>query len=88
MNLTALSLYRAKRSVPSVPTTAERLHAWQHQRPRDWRDDGPDRDPLDVAVVAAAHRLAEGLPLDAYDWEALKAKATSELIEHDNEARF
>lgn len=84
MHLTNLPLYRAKRTVPSVPTTAERLHAWQHTRPRDWRDDGPDRDPLDVAAIAAAHRLAEGLPLDAYDWEALKAKAAAELIDLDS----
>lgn len=82
--LTRLSMSYAKRGVPSVPSPQERLRAWQHSRPRDWREDGPDTDPLDLAATAAATRLAEGLPLDAYDWEALKAKATSELIDLDS----
>ena len=45
--------------------------------------DGPTRDPLDVAAEQAARRLANGLPLSDADWEALKAKATNELMEYD-----
>lgn len=86
MQLTAPYLTRVRDGVPSVPTNTDRLRAWHHRRPRA-ESDGPERDPLDVAAEAAAKRLADGLSLDAYDWEALKAKATSELIEHD-EATF
>ena len=48
--------------------------------------DGPTRDPLDVAAEQAARRLANGRPLEDFDWEALKAKATNELTEIDRAA--
>ena len=50
--------------------------------------DGPDRDPLDYAAEQAAGRLYLGEPMDAYDWDALKAKATNELHIFDNTTRF
>lgn len=46
-------------------------------------DDGPRRDPLDVAAENAARRLLSGEEMAPMDWEALKAKATSELMDWD-----
>ena len=46
-------------------------------------NDGPSRDPLDVAAENAARRLLRGEPMDKIDWEALHAKAASELRELD-----
>lgn len=54
----------------------------------NWQDDGPTRDPLDVAAENAARRLCMGEPLDAAAWDALKQKALSELQEFDNTQRF
>lgn len=45
--------------------------------------DGPERDPLDVAAENAARRLLSGEEMDRIDWEALHAKAASELREYD-----
>lgn len=51
-------------------------------------DDGPQRDPLDVAAENAARRLLSGEEMAAMDWEALQAKAASELREHDLRTGF
>lgn len=46
-------------------------------------NDGPSRDPLDVAAENAARRLLSGEEMGRIDWEALHAKAASELRELD-----
>lgn len=46
-------------------------------------DEGPMRDPLDVAAEQAAIRFISGEPMDAVHWEALHAKAASELRDID-----
>lgn len=46
-------------------------------------DEGPIRDPLDVAAEEAARRLFSGEQMYRIDWEALHAKAASELRELD-----
>lgn len=46
-------------------------------------NDGPSRDPLDVAAENAACRLLSGEEMGRIDWEALHAKAASELRELD-----
>lgn len=51
-------------------------------------NDGPSRDPLDVASENAARRLLSGEPMDKVDWEALHAKAASELREYDLRNEF
>ena len=52
----------------------------------NWQDtdEGPARDPLDLAAENAARRYLSGEPMAPIDWEALKAKAISELMEYDN----
>lgn len=52
----------------------------------NWQDtdEGPERDPLDLAAENAARRYLAGEPMAPIDWEALKAKAISELMEYDN----
>ncbi len=47
-------------------------------------DDGPSREPLDVAAENAARRLLAGEEMATLDWEALKAKASSELMDLDS----
>lgn len=51
-------------------------------------DDGPERDPLDVAAESAARRLVQHEPLTEYDLDALKQWASNELREHDFAACF
>jgi len=46
-------------------------------------DEGPRRDPLDVAAENAARHLLLGEPMQPVDWEALQAKAAAELREYD-----
>lgn len=50
---------------------------------RRFSDDGPSRDPLDVAAETAARRFWLGEEMEAIDWEALQAKASAELREYD-----
>lgn len=56
--------------------------------PNQFSEDGPSRDPLDVAAENAAWRLATHQSLESRDWEALHARASVELREIDFAVHF